>query len=543
MADLLDAVFGTAPSGQPVRGGACLERILRLPQRDPAPLAEALVGPLTAMLRQPAGSMELHPLQALALAEAQAYRGLVAFLPVGEGKTLITYLLPRMLGCEGRAVLAVPGSKVVDTEADFRELARHWQGTPPRVVSTNAISDVPGLLESLDPELLILDEAHMFSGPDSGRRKRLIRFMRKRRPKPILCVLSGTLHRRSFDSWWHLQQMALPPQLQPLPYRYHEVQDWCDALGAKPDYPRPVGDLARFGPEPRKGYAQILRRVPGVIISDGEGAASCKAELHLRLLRARCPAILSAIATMQRTWCTPDGTAFSEALDLARHTRTLASGFYSVWDPQPPDWWLQPRQEYHRFIRTVLGHSRKYDTPSQVEEAYPQQHEIRAWRAIEHQFRPNPVPRWIDHTPLHVALAWAEAKGGLVWTAHGEVGRTLDAAGLPYFSSLGLDARGNSIREHKGPACVSLKAVGTGFNLQRYDCNLFLSVLSTGDGMQQVLGRTHRQHQISPVVTADVLALHAIVEQDLDQATKDAIEAEETTGQKQKLTQAKRIAA
>ncbi len=547
----LAAIFGSVEdtSLPGVALSSELRRVLDIPLRDPIPLAERLVDPLTRRLRTPSGTMTLRPLQALALVEAHDFGGLLGLLPVGEGKTLLSFLLPLVLG-KPRPLLIVPAALEEKTEIEFAELREHWQYVPMPITSYELISRRPELLDELAPDMIVCDEVHALKSPKSACTKRVYRYLRKRakaRKATTFCGLSGTIAARSFRDWWHLQQWALKPELQPLPYDFPTCLSWCEALDEKLGTRRPLGDLSRFcvdftpndvllEPEPkhvRTAFGKRLRMIPSIVSSQG---GEVKASIRVNVKLGSVPVIDQAVSKMRKTWATPGGEEFTEAADLWRHARELANGFYYRWQPMPPLEWLDARSEFMKLVRQVLHGSRTFDTMAQVRDAYASDPRVRHWQAIEPTFEPNTVPVWLTDDVLEYAQAWGQQRGGLVWVEHCAVGERLeDDFGLPYFRAQGRTRDGASIMHHTGPAAVSQAAVSRGFNLQRYDQNLVLNATPIGTRYEQLFGRTHRQGQDADVVTFDILVTVAEQLAGFEQARLDAAYEQQTTGQKQKL--------
>lgn len=537
----IDALFGDDDAIAPITLTEDLSRVLNLPQRDAESIGVQIAEPLSKRLRRPGGAMTLRPLQAVALAEAYDLRGLLALLPVGEGKTLITYLLPFLIDAVN-PILLIPAGLEDKTRRDFYALSKHWVNpTNYTTVSYELISRRPELLADIDPDVIICDEADALKNTKAACTRRVRRYLRdrSRAGKPIsFYALSGTLTNRSFKDWWHIQQWALPPQLHPLPFSFPVVQSWCAALDEKVDSPRAPGELARFAgngaasvAEIRTAYGKLLRGVPGVIGSaDG---SSVDASLRIECVHAINAVIEDALAEMRRTWCTPGGEEFSEASDLWRHAREIANGFYYRWDPPPPKQWLEPRREFHAFVRSILAGSRTLDTMSQVVAAYPDDKRVSDWYAVKDSFTPNTVPVWFTDDVIAEAAQWAQDNNGLVWVEHKAVGERI---ALPYFGEGGLDSAGNYIEDHNGPAAVSSIACRRGLNLQyKWSNNLVLNAQPVGRFYEQMIGRTHRFGQSADVVFVRMIFSAQEQRDGFEQARRDAEYIQQVTSQKQKL--------
>ncbi len=553
MAVDLEALFGTAPStegsGLPgISHSKELTRILALPLRDPAPLGERLAPLVTERLKTPAGTMTLRPLQALALVEAYEFRGLLGLLPVGEGKTLLSYLLPLVLPVK-RPLLIVPAGhmekdgKPGKTEIEFAELREHWQLAPMKITSYEKISRRPDWLDELAPDCLICDEVHALKDPRSACTKRVYRYIRARAKdnlRTTFCGMSGTIAARSFKDWWHIQQWALIPELQPLPYNHPTMLSWCEALDEKIKEPRPTGALSAFSDgdrnpaHVRQAFGERLRMIPSIISSKGgEVAASIDVQVKLH----NVPAITDALVELRRSWSTPGGEEFSEASDLWRHAREIANGFYYKWrEPGPPEW-MDARREFNGFVRQTLHGSRTYDSMAQVKEAFADRPEVARWASVEHTFEPVTVPVWFCDDVIDYVPDWAHHMvGGLVWVEHRAVGERLEQlCDLQYFGEGGRSRRGNSIINHRGPAVVSQAAVSRGFNLQRYSHNLILNMTPIGTRAEQLFGRTHRQGQLEDVVHFEFLITGAEQLEGFRQMQRDSLYEQQTSGQRQKL--------
>lgn len=85
---------------------------------------------------------------------------------------------------------------------------------------------------------------------------------------------------------------------------------------------------------------------------------------------------------------------------------------------------------------------------------------------------------------------------------------------------------------------ASIRAHGTGKNLQAFSRNLFANQFSDAAVGEQVLGRTHRQGQLADEVTAEVYRHTPVVIDALNRARMLAGYIEGTMGGSQKLLRA-----
>ena len=263
-------------------------------------------------------------------------------------------------------------------------------------------------------------------------------------------------------------------------------------------------DLARA----RQIFQRRLLETEGVVATPGESVAC---SLYLSAVEYTPNRVTEDnFAKLRSTWETPDGWALSEAVQVWRHARELALGLHYVWDPRPPDEWLNARRSWAQFVRETLRYSKTLDTELQVANACRsgslERHELDSWQAIRPTFTPAPRPLWHDDTALELCQAWLKKHEGIVWCEHTFFAEELSKrSGVPYFGAKGLDRQKRSIEDAKGPIIASVAANSTGRNLQRWHSNLVTSCPSTATTWEQMIGRTHRDGQQADEVTVDVL--------------------------------------
>lgn len=415
------------------------------------------------------------------------------------------------------------------------------------------------------PDNVVVHNCHKLKNTSAAVTRRVKRYL-DLNPECAFIGMSGTITKRSLHDYAHLCQWALK-KTNPTPATFPDRMAWAFALdekttqAAKQERLAP-GRLVEFcTEEERAKYAQsddyeeavgVVRRAyrrrvtetPGFIASmDGELGVS----LMIDSIHAPLPAsVMEAIATMQRTWERPDGVEVIDAIELWRHMREIACGFYYRWNPEPPQEWRKARSAWAKFVREVLRTNRLgLDSESQVaravdQGAYPGDI-LRVWREIRPTFTPQTEAVWLHDVAIKSVLKWAKESPGIVWVEHVELGKALrKVAGLSYYGKGGQDERGRPIEAHPpGTSMVaSLSSNAEGRNLQAWSNNLMTSPPTSGATWEQILGRTHRDGQQAEEVTCTLLLSLPVQLEAFRRATLDAQYIQDTTGQAQKLAYA-----
>jgi hypothetical protein len=161
------------------------------------------------------------------------------------------------------------------------------------------------------------------------------------------------------------------------------------------------------------------------------------------------------------------------------------------------------------------------------------------WKAIRDQCRPETEGVWIDEFLARDAADWCRSGVGICWYEHDLFGRRVaELAGRPFYGP-GADASAKIVGECADRGIVaSIRAHGTGKNLQRFARNLFANMPSDAAVWEQALGRTHRQGQLADEVTVEVYRHTPVVIDALAKARMLAQYIEQTMGGSQKLLKA-----
>ena len=134
--------------------------------------------------------------------------------------------------------------------------------------------------------------------------------------------------------------------------------------------------------EARVAFRHRLEITPGVVLTS---SASCEARLVVE--EQPFAPFGAEVAAFEETWCLPNGEEVVEAKDAARHRKSLAWGFFRVWDwaavgfpgypfaqePVPPGdhEWLDARRNWNAAEkRYIEAHGRVgFDSPALVRAA------------------------------------------------------------------------------------------------------------------------------------------------------------------------------
>jgi hypothetical protein len=539
-----------AAIGKPVMNSHDLARVIELPRRG-APDLEALAGLLTARLGKGDVSCRcaefkrrcakrLLPVQAWALKEMVDCNGLLGPIGVGHGKTLLDLLAAMVMpSCRVAVLLIPPNLRQQLLEIDWEFYSQHWHlpnlangrwhvpGRP--FVHVVAFSELSGakstdLLERLNPDLVIVDEAHHVRRREAARTKRFLRYL-SGRPNTRLCAWSGTLTSKSVKDYAHLSNFALRDG-SPTPLHWPTVEEWAGAIDPS-DFPSPIGALSKLcrpGEHLHDGWRRRLRDTAGVVSSPD--SASCGASILFSERKVDVPSpVYDKILAIHQSWQRPDGEELVDAISKSRCAREMACGFFYRWrwprgEPEPVVLkWLAIRKEWHRELREKLKHSREHlDSPLLCTKAAIRHSEgykgdlpvwdaqyWASWRDVRTTAAPETESVWESDFLVRDAAAWARSNVGIVWYEHDAFGRAVaDAAGCPFYGP-GKDAS-RAILDESGSRTIvaSIRAHGTGKNLQRFCRNLVANPPSDGATWEQLIGRTHRPGQEADEVTFDV---------------------------------------
>lgn len=508
---------------------------------------------MTERFLRPGSSWALKPGQERALAEAERAGGLIASLPVGMGKTLISALLPSVVECK-RPFVFTRAALVDKTHREFEELRKEFKiRRDIQICSYEDLSSqrFASLLEDRKPDLLVCDEAHSLKNKDSARTKRFLRYCGEHTPK--VCLFSGTLLSASLEDLWHLCLVTFWDK-SPLPQKWITLQDWSCVIDRDSFFPTgaqlarlswmaahsPLGEDHRLQERIQDGFRRWFEAQPGIVY---ETASSCASSLALVRYDDgdKSSELLDAISALEELWLLPDGTELFFPWEFGRARQQLECGFYYRWvwpggvEDKP---WRMARNEYGKLIRDILkvpeAKEAKIDSPAQAEkwlhaQGFGNHPTVVAWAAQKHKPEPPRETVWIDQTSQLKAQALAKKESAILWCYH--------KAQLDLARENGMECygAGEDFKESpRRPVALSLGAHGTGRNLQAWDHAILPSLPTHQVKIQQLIGRLHREGQKSDTVFWSVPA-GPFWNGVLDRARTNAEWAKRTSGEEQKL--------
>ena len=495
------------------------------------PIEHYLDVDLTDELRKK-GNTRLRPIQSQALAAIRDARGGLMPIGVGWGKSLIALLAGTVLESK-LALILCPASTVNTLRQTYMEWRLLYRMPATQILSYSALSRPEGtaILDKLIANredrdvVLVCDECHRLKRKESARTKRVLRFMLAR-PDVRFVALSGTMTSKSIKDFGHLAELALRHR-SPLPRNHHALNAWSEVIDVEG---RPTNSdvwaakpLQKWALQNnleipstlirgiRHAFQHRLRSCPGVVASD-QGALGCSLLLHPIEDVAVPESIAHWMNEVDDPGVDPQGDVIPDDLTAWRIRRQLVSGYYYRWDW--PDniedtEWMETRSNWNRQVRGELQmRSREgYDSPflvaAEVQRYIESGRRHRAlhrawieWDAQRHKPMPPREVIWIDKYLVKHAATWARARKQPVAIWYD--GKALEDAfrdeGIPVYAS------GQEPPAKAETCALSIKAHGIGKNLIQWSTALVVNWPSSGELVEQLLGRHHRPGQTADEV-------------------------------------------
>ena len=517
----------------------------------------------------------LKPVQAWSLYEASRVGGLGGAIGVGSGKTGLGLLMPLVMpGCQVAVILLPPG-QVAQLQRDHQQWGQHFRMPTLVTGDIKKVKILPkpvlyilpysqlsqakatALLEELEPDLIIADEAHKLRHKDTATTARVFRYFQSH-PDTRLCFWSGTLTAKSIKDYGLLLALALQ-EGSPLPLEIPKLEEWSQALDPS-GWQASAGALSVLchpGEPLASGYYRRLTETLGVVATK---ASSIDASIVFeeRPAPAIPDKVQQAIKDLRQSWTRPDGEELVDILQVARSARELAAGFFYRWRfPRMESEevilaWFEARKAWHKELREKLKRRVEHlDSPLlcakaaiRAEEGYTGDLPVwksktwSEWVKVRDTVEPQPEAVWIDDYLAKDASIWALKNRGLVWVDSQAFGaKVASLSQLPYYAG-GPEADQQLLEETGSRSLiVSIKAMSEGRDgLQRlFNRQLVANPPSSGATWEQLLGRLHRMGQPADEVVTEVYRHTPEYVDAIDSAILKARYINETMGTSQKL--------
>lgn len=537
----------------------------------------------------------LLPVQAWLLHEARETNGILGPVGVGHGKTLCDLLTPMVLSkCNTAVLLLPPNLKSQLLEVDWHFYGQHWKlpnlaggrwlvpGRP--TLHVVAFSELSGsratdLLHRLRPDVVVVDEAHSVRNRTAARTKRFLRYFTDH-PHVRLFAWSGTLTSRSLRDYAHLSNLALG-EGSPTPLHWPTVEEWASHLDPS-EFRSPPGRLSQFGADARIGFANRVVETSGVV-SSGD-TASCQASLVISERPLTAPkVVVDHLASLEATWTRPDGEELVDAMSVGRCARELSCGFYYRWrfprkeSTEVIEKWFAARKAWNKELREKLKLSRPHlDSPLLCAKAairwykgyvHVERDEAGAevarreipprtttgplpvwpslcwpeWEQVRGTVQPETEPVWIDQFFVEDAVSWLAEGPGVFWYEFAGLAQRIRqvarARELPLVFAGPGDEGNRAIIGLGGQERVlaSIRAHGTGKNIQCHSRACVGNPPSSGSDWEQLLGRHHRTGQVADEVEFQVYRHTEAVQRAVEKARDLSEYIQDTFGAKQRL--------
>jgi hypothetical protein len=306
----------------------------------------------------------------------------------------------------------------------------------------------------------------------------------------------------------------------------------------------------------REGYRRRLVETTGVVTSF-DATLPVRLSLGVRTPPPAPPEVEQALAVLRGEAQRPDGEELTEQTEVAACARQLACGFFYRWiyprgEPvELVERWFAARRAWFSELRRALEHDRRdmVDSPKLLRDAAERWHDPHyqgaaptwaseawpAWRDVRELVVPEVAHTWLSDWLVRDAVTWGREHVGVIWYGHRVVGEAIARAGGWRLYG-GGDQASEDLLQDAGDRTVvaSIKAHGTGKNMQPWHEALVTHVSSDAGVWEQLLARHHRTGQRQDV---RVWVYQHTVE--LRQALEDARERARyvhgTTGLEQRL--------
>ena len=334
----------------------------------------------------------------------------------------------------------------------------------------------------------------------------------------------------------------------------------------------------------RRAFQNRLLTAPGVISSPADSLGTSLI-IDNRAAPAPGEELKKLTKQLLDLWISPDGDEIEHAMHVWKCRAELTAGFYHqhYWptpeeiaakrnvSPEVAKDWIERSQKHHRVLQDYHKVLRRWfndnpnrpglDTPMLVGREMSRSGMQRvgkalfeAWRAakdleFDEMVEREPRPIRVDDYKIRMGVDWADKNvrsDGILWYFNQEIGlwltEALKARGVPTIHCpAGQAVNAFLTSPDVAKRCeghflvMSIKAHGTGKNLQFMKDQLFVQLPETEEQAQQTIGRTHRTGQQADEVTVATLISNETDELQLAGILNDGMYVYETMNSQRKV--------
>lgn len=403
---------------------------------------------------------EPHQWQSQAIAAFDALGGAAICAAAGSGKT--------WAGAEcakrgKRALFVVPAAIQGQTK---RKLAEY--GCVAGVTTYSMLSRHHNLLNELQPDVLVLDEAHKLKRVASAQWGKVVSRYISRNPSCRVVTLTGTVMHKSVVDYGHLLVWALRRGAP------------CGST------PTLIEQCARRAAEDPAWWRATLRATPGVFMVDDEGGY----EGELVVTTERLPPLAADYYRhAANTGEAPDGWTCEDRLSQDELLRQLAWGFYMRREPRPSPALVQARRTWAKLAEGATTYGLAANEPA-ARGLYPT--EYRRYAEAEAREPGTQVVEWLAAPVVHAE------PGTIVWCNHPALAtRLATVKGWPYYHEQAMCGREHLSKATAPVVLASIRACSEGVDgaQLRYHTHLVLEPPSDPRVWEQLIARLARQGQ------------------------------------------------
>lgn len=497
-------------------------------------------------------------------------------IKVGGGKTALAYLAASEYfkhKKDARILYLLPPNLVKPLRTRHEPWARrhlnvwvpawiHYHGKPASVRAAYAKVRAPGvhvvpysllsekdaamLLEAIDADYVIADEAHTISGEArTGRNAAFWAWCKEQDPYGV--VMSGTMSKTNPRDSYRLARWILRDKA-PVPRTFVDMEKWSEVLRsdseekgkiprkklkefrrlvqwARRRFPDRMVDLSASARTVRMAYQLRFNSAPGVVSSAGQAPLGVGLEIVNFPAKDMGRELRDLLNDLDVNWLTPDGILLTYAVEKLEVFRQLTCGFYlkHYWDMKKPrieeaiaahEARLEYRAELRNFLKSTRAKHMRLYIPSAVGKYHETHGAIKNWRNLYDlwlrwkELQVEGLPKQsvkfvkIDDYKVKAIVQWAKAhkkRGGVIWVHHhgfakwihdelvkADIKPVIKSSGDSW--DLGDGSEGRIVVASEG-------AFYQGQNLQHYQAQIIAQWLRTSTRMEQLLGRLHREGQ------------------------------------------------